>query len=310
MEIGCVKWTTLIMLAIISACSTCVAGSPQVTALFAFGDSLTDPGNNNYLNSIAKANYVPYGIDFNGPSGRFCNGKTVIDYLGELLEIHVLPAYTSPLAIGKNILEGMNYASAAGGILEETGQNLGERFSLSEQVVNFEITLNELRRQMEDGEFSYYLGKAIVVMTLGSNDYINNYLQHSYTSSYLYTPQDYTDLLINRYATQILAVERLGVRKFFLGGIGPLGCIPNQLATRIAPPAGKCIAYTNDIVNMFNKRLASLVDELNHKYNGSIFAYANTFGVFNEILNNAKNYGFDVTDRGCCGIGRNQGQIT
>ncbi|KAL8473883.1 hypothetical protein ACS0TY_030661 [Phlomoides rotata] len=216
--------------------------------------------------------------------------------LGELLEIHVLPAYTSPLAIGKNILEGMNYASAAGGILEETGQNL--------------ITLNELRRQMEDGEFSYYLGKAIVVMTLGSNDYINNYLQPSYTSSYLYTPQDYADLLINRYATQILAVERLGVMKFFLGGIGPLGCIPNHLATRVAPPAGKCIAYTNDIVNMFNKRLASLVDELNHKYNGSIFAYANTFGVFTEILNNAKNYGFDVTDRGCCGIGRNQGQIT
>ncbi|KAK6150665.1 hypothetical protein DH2020_015597 [Rehmannia glutinosa] len=198
--------------------------------MFAFGDSLTDPGNNNYLNSLAKANYVPYGVDFNeGPSGRFCNGKTGVDYLGELIEIPVLPAYTSPYAAGKNILRGVNYASAAGGILEETGQNL--------------------------------------------------------------------------------ALHSFGLRKFFLGGIGPLGCIPNQLATNL-PPTGKCVDDTNDVVGMFNKRLESLVDELNNKYNGSVFAYGNTFGAFIDILNNAKTYGFSVTDRGCCGIGRNRGQIT
>lgn len=58
--------------------------SPKFSAMFAFGDSLTDPGNNNYLTSLAKANYVPYGVDFyqSRPSGRFCNGKTVIDLLG------------------------------------------------------------------------------------------------------------------------------------------------------------------------------------------------------------------------------------
>ncbi|KAK6125645.1 hypothetical protein DH2020_040621 [Rehmannia glutinosa] len=287
------------------------AGSPQFSAMFAFGDSLTDPGNNNYLNSLAKANYVPYGVDFNeGPSGRFCNGKTGVDYLGELIEIPVLPAYTSPYAAGKNILRGVNYASAAGGILEETGQNLGERFSLSEQVENFESTLNQLRSQMKDEELSIYLSKALVVMTLGSNDYINNYLQPSfYTTSYIYTPKDYADLLINRYTRQILALHSFGLRKFFLGGIGPLGCIPNQLATNL-PPTGKCVDDTNDVVGMFNKRLESLVDELNNKYNGSVFAYGNTFGAFIDILNNAKTYGFSVTDRGCCGIGRNRGQIT
>lgn len=44
--------------------------------------------------------------------------------VGDLLEIPVLPAYTSPFAAGRNILRGVNYASAAGGILEVTGQNL------------------------------------------------------------------------------------------------------------------------------------------------------------------------------------------
>lgn len=56
-----------------------------VSAIFAFGDSIIDSGNNNFLGSVAKSNYWPYGCDFNqGPTGRFCNGKTVIDLLGNL----------------------------------------------------------------------------------------------------------------------------------------------------------------------------------------------------------------------------------
>lgn len=59
-------------------------GSPQVPAMFVFGDSLVDNGNNNYLSSLAKANYYPYGCDFNGgPSGRFTNGRTFVDMLGD-----------------------------------------------------------------------------------------------------------------------------------------------------------------------------------------------------------------------------------
>lgn len=57
--------------------------SVQATAMFVFGDSLVDNGNNNFLNSIAKSNYYPYGIDSNrGPTGKFSNGETFVDYLG------------------------------------------------------------------------------------------------------------------------------------------------------------------------------------------------------------------------------------
>lgn len=41
-----------------------------------------------------------------------------------MLEFPLLPAYTDPSATGTNILKGINYASAAAGILEETGRNL------------------------------------------------------------------------------------------------------------------------------------------------------------------------------------------
>ncbi|KAK2386158.1 GDSL esterase/lipase [Trifolium repens] len=55
-----------------------------VPALYVFGDSTVDAGNNNNLNTDAKVNRFPYGIDFNNVStGRFSNGKTFADILGK-----------------------------------------------------------------------------------------------------------------------------------------------------------------------------------------------------------------------------------
>lgn len=63
----------------------------MVPAMFIFGDSLIDNGNNNNLPSFAKANYYPYGIDFNGgPTGRFSNGYTMVDEIGNLISLFIL----------------------------------------------------------------------------------------------------------------------------------------------------------------------------------------------------------------------------
>lgn len=72
---------SLFLLLLSLAFFSSINGAP--TALWIFGDSLVDNGNNNFLNTIAKANYFPYGIDFSrGPTGRFSNGKTFVDILG------------------------------------------------------------------------------------------------------------------------------------------------------------------------------------------------------------------------------------
>lgn len=61
-----------------------VEAEPQVPCYFIFGDSLVDNGNNNEIASLARANYLPYGIDFpGGPTGRFSNGKTTVDEIGK-----------------------------------------------------------------------------------------------------------------------------------------------------------------------------------------------------------------------------------
>lgn len=49
-----------------------------------FGDSSVDCGTNNYLGTFARADRLPYGRDFDThqPTGRFCNGRIPVDYLG------------------------------------------------------------------------------------------------------------------------------------------------------------------------------------------------------------------------------------
>ncbi|KAE9608624.1 putative triacylglycerol lipase [Lupinus albus] len=97
-----------------------------------------------------------------------------------------------------------------------------------------------------------------------------------------------------------MILHGFGLRKFLLGGLGPLGCIPNQLSRASAPP-GQCVTYVNKIVSMFNDALKTLVDQLNLDYNGSVFVFGNTYGTLADIINNPNTHGFTVTDRACCG---------
>jgi len=63
-----------------------ICAMPLAPALYVFGDSLMDSGNNNFMPTFAKANYLPYGVDFpKGSTGRFTNGKTVADFIGIFL---------------------------------------------------------------------------------------------------------------------------------------------------------------------------------------------------------------------------------
>lgn len=67
-----------------------------IPALFAFGDSILDTGNNNNILAITKCNFPPYGRDFPGgiPTGRCCNGKIPTDLIGIYLYIYSLyPKY-------------------------------------------------------------------------------------------------------------------------------------------------------------------------------------------------------------------------
>lgn len=72
----------------------------MVPAMFVFGDSSVDVGNNNYLPlSIARADFPFNGIDFptRKPTGRFSNGKNAADFLGKFKKIESSSAWKDHL---------------------------------------------------------------------------------------------------------------------------------------------------------------------------------------------------------------------
>lgn len=81
-------WFQVSLLSLLAMFHSSVFGESQVPCFYIFGDSLVDNGNNNDLETTAKANFPPYGIDFpEGPTGRFSNGRNIADIIGSSLSL-------------------------------------------------------------------------------------------------------------------------------------------------------------------------------------------------------------------------------
>ncbi|KAL2497451.1 GDSL esterase/lipase [Abeliophyllum distichum] len=279
----------------------------MVPAMFIFGDSLIDNGNNNNLQSFAKANYFPYGIDFKaGPTGRFSNGYTMVDTIAELLGLPLIPAYSEARSVDQ-MRYGVNYASAAAGILDITGRNFVDRIPFNQQIRNFENTLDQITNNLGAPDVAQALARCIFFVGMGSNDYLNNYLMPNYPTKNQYNAQQYADLLVQQYSQQLTRLYNLGARKFVIAGLGLMGCIPSILAQS---SNGMCSDEVNQLVLPFNINTKAMINSLSANLPGAKFSYIDNRNMFQDLLANARPYGFRVVNRGCCGIGRNRGQIT
>ncbi|KAJ4849982.1 hypothetical protein Tsubulata_004877, partial [Turnera subulata] len=262
---------------------------PQVPCYFIFGDSLADNGNNNYLNTLAKVDYSPYGVDFPvGPTGRFCNGRTIFDVIGELLGFDAfIPPFAS--ANATEILSGVNYASGAAGILYESGKIL---------VDNHQILISRWEQILGSREAAaMQLNKCLYAIGIGNNDYLNNYfLPEYYNTSKEYNPVQFADLLIQSYTQQLLTLYEKGARKFALFGLGRIGCAPGAIALSGSSTTSGCAEDINEAAQIFNERLISVVQQLNGNLMDAQFIYINNY----KIGGDATVLGFSVNNTGCC----------
>ncbi|GMJ02248.1 hypothetical protein HRI_003894000 [Hibiscus trionum] len=113
-----------IVLFFLSFSSSCILGLNHsmitILAIYAFGDSSIDAGNNKFFpHATAKFDFSPYEIDFLGgiPTGCTTNGKTVVDFIAESIGLPFPPPMLSlSKAQRKSTLTGVNYSSSASGI--------------------------------------------------------------------------------------------------------------------------------------------------------------------------------------------------
>lgn len=284
------------------------AQGKKTPATFIFGDSLVDVGNNNYIFTLAVADHKPYGIDRADkvPTGRFCNGKIipdlVNDYLGTPYPLPVL----APEATGANLLHGVNYASAGAGILEDTGSIFIGRVTISQQFGYFQKTKQQIELIIGQPAADELIHNAIYSFTVGGNDFVNNYMAVTTSTSRKYTPSQYQDLLINNFHGQLKTAYGLGMRKFIVSNMGPIGCAPSVLSSK--SQAGECVQEVNNYALGFNAALKPMLQSLQAELPGSIFIYANAFDIVRGIIADPLKYGFtEPVTTACCGAGQYNG---
>ncbi|CAN6295331.1 unnamed protein product [Urochloa humidicola] len=297
---------------ILLACLAVLARTARVAgagmpATFIFGDSLVDVGNNNYIVSLSKANYPPNGIDFLGhqPTGRYTNGRTIVDILGQEMGLGgFVPPCMSSNTTGDAVMRGVNYASGGGGILNQTGSIFGGRLSLDAQIDNYANNRRDLIARLGEVAAVSLLRGALFSVTMGSNDFINNYLTPIFSVPERATtpPAAFIGAMIAKYRQQLTRLYLLDARKIVVANVGPIGCIPYQRETN--PSAGTaCAAFPNQLAQSFNRRLRALVDELGAALPGSRFVYADVYRIVSDIIANYRSHGFEVADSACCYAG-------
>ncbi|KAI3962679.1 hypothetical protein MKW92_006108 [Papaver armeniacum] len=226
------------------------ASTPVVPAVYIFGDSVLDSGNNNFLENQAKSNFAPYGIDFpNGqPTGKATNGATAADFIAQFLGLPYPPAYLS---------------------LSE-----GDILTLYEQINYFNNSVtNDLPRSYSTPTIiSATLARSMFIISTGSNDYMNNYLQPQLSnSSQTYTPRKFANLLFDTFEQQLTTIYKLGGRKFLVVGIGAMGCSPIVIARADPKPTTLCVEDINNSVNIYNNGLLTMLQRLASRLQGFTF---------------------------------------
>ncbi|PRQ41642.1 putative triacylglycerol lipase [Rosa chinensis] len=189
-------WVALVLLV------ACAGRQAEARAFFVFGDSLVDNGNNDYLVTTARADSYPYGIDYptHIPTGRFSNGLNIPDLISESIGSEPTLPYLSPHLTGQNLLVGANFASAGIGILNDTGIQFLNIIRITKQLEYFEQYQTRVSALIGPDQTQSLVNGALVLITLGGNDFVNNYYLVPYSArSRQYSLPDYVVYLISEY---------------------------------------------------------------------------------------------------------------
>ncbi|XP_072975273.1 GDSL esterase/lipase At2g40250-like [Typha angustifolia] len=321
--------TFFFLVLLISTIVSLSEGSAQhnISAVFAFGDSTLDAGNNNHLSTFVKASHPPYGVDFPNhvPTGRFSDGKLITDFLVSSLGLKdFLPPYNARNSTSVDLATGVSFASAGSGFDDLTAE-LSNVETIGVQVENFKAYVEEMKELLGEEKVKKIVQDAMFVIGAGSNDLMVNYYLIQLRSK-TYTLHEYHSFLLGKLQSLIKQLYNMGARKFAVSGLPPIGCIPLQMTLQFMQPGSDpnptrlfhrtCIEHQNEAAVIYNAELKVAIERLQASLGSGWFrwpprdssmkakiAYVDIYEPLMDMINNPTKYGFVETTRGCCGSG-------
>ncbi|CAM0908660.1 unnamed protein product [Alopecurus aequalis] len=289
---------------IAGVCSSVAAGAavhgendePLVNAVYVFGDSLVDVGNNDYLPAPAPRANRPYGMDLPGrPTGRFTNGYNLADVISQRLGFETSPqAYLSMLPhqrvqIGLCQI-GANYASGGSGILDTTGKGT---MTMQMQIKNFKKAADLMfcfPRSKED-----HLARSLFLLSGGGNDF-------SAFNPATDSPPAYIAKMVSTYIGHIQALYSMGARMVGILDVPPIGCTPGS---RVGMANGGCNDGANSLAQRFNGLLrVELAKAVAANMTDLKYSIASNYVILSDMMANPLVAGFKEVETACCGVGK------
>ncbi|KAI3766509.1 hypothetical protein L2E82_16572 [Cichorium intybus] len=302
-------WAALLVALLVALLAIAITGGEAqdsttlVPAIITFGDSAVDVGNNDYLPTILKANYPPYGRDFvnHQATGRFCNGKLATDITADTLGFTTYPpAYLSPEATGKNLLIGANFASAGAGLDERT--SIGNHaISLQQQLQYYKEYQGKLAQVAGSSKAASITKDALYLLSAASSDFIQNYYVNPFLNK-VYTPDQYGSYLVGSFTSFVKDLYGLGARRLGVTSLPPLGCLP-AVRTLFGSHEKGCVARINTDAQSFNKKVNAAATQLGKQLPGLKIVIFDTFQPLYDLVKDPASHGFVEATKGCCGSG-------
>lgn len=280
--------------------STLSACTEERPILVNFGDSNSDTGG--VLAGTGLPIGLPHGITFfHRGTGRLGDGRLIIDFFCEHLNLSYLSPYLDSLA--PNFSSGVNFAVSGATTLPQFVP-----FALDVQIRQFIRFKNRSQELISQGSRNLINVKgfrdAIYMIDIGQNDL----LLALYASNLTYPPV--LEKIPSFLAEIKLAIQNLyqfGARKFWIHNTGPLGCAPKELA--LHPHTNSdldrigCLKVHNKVAKAFNKGLHVICEEMRLMYKDATIVYVDIYAIKYDLFDKYKKYGFEAPFMACCGYG-------
>ncbi|XP_047079928.1 GDSL esterase/lipase At5g55050-like [Lolium rigidum] len=285
---------------------TPAAAATLVPAVYVFGDSTVDVGNNQYLpGNVLYPLPLPYGMDLPQelrPTGRASNGYNVADAISRLMGFNMSPpAYLSlPPEMNDQILSGfggVNYGSGDSGILNKTGLN--KSMPLAQQVGFFAATKSKMIEHAGDqgtvDEIERRVSESLFFISSGGNDMFE-FLKSPVLLFYIQ--------LATNYRKHLNTLYDHGARRFGIVNVPPIGCVP---ALRNRSDTGACMEFANNLSRNFNDNWLSVVMKnfaADPERPGITYSVGNSYNMITNFTADPEAAGFSEVASACCGDGR------
>ncbi|XP_028797200.1 GDSL esterase/lipase 5-like, partial [Neltuma alba] len=293
-------------------CQSKICLPEKQAALFIFGDSLFDFGNNNYINTTTflQANFDPYGETFfKYPTGRFSDGRVIPDFIAEYAKLPLLLPYLHPATFEDYYVYGANFASAGAGALVETG--LGAVINLKTQASYFKQVSQKLRQKLGDEEAKALLARSVYIFDVGGNDYGSPFLANSSSVILPYPQQQFVDFVIGNISSVIREIYDEGGRKFGLFNVGPLSCFPILRMLKNGSSLDACQEEgASALARLHRRDLPIMLQNLEKQLEGFKYSLTDYYNALIEVMEDPSKYGFEEGEVACCGGGPYRGDYS